>query len=582
MKNIIKNIYHSGIAVMLLVLIPGMAGAQYYQGTGTITTAASPGGISDLNCDTRNFNNLGTGQQSPMNAIAYDNYNAEIYWNWQDGPIGGFYQNTIPLSSTSFGADVVILYNNTYISTPYIGVVYFDYLYGNVVFEIYKFSLSTHDFTLDSYHTYSASPTWTPHIDADARGNFVLAWDSGLQLHTVGGNLITGGIKVGPEKTLPFPSGITEALYTDVALYGVSSPNDCRAYYTYVADQFNGRTLVVQTQKLNNIINLNTAIPSTVYHSYSYTTSSSYYFIFPRIAANMFDFQNANGAEELEYTVVCPMYDVASSTESSIFAMTSYNNSGTFVPTEYNITSDNFTGAPYNQDAFLNSGGYMTPENISNPTTCVNSRPVVAYDRDNTHVIICWSMKYDEGTYTNFPTKTSYFPAMVYANPVPTSYSSLQPTVNVGGNNICEIYGLDNTAGGSLPSDATYIAVAGHNTNDILYAWFDGNGDINYKYVTSGSPPRQGVVNSVSNDHFVYPNPWNREGASIRLDLEPNQQYTMKVVNVLGQFILNVSGYKDELVSEINASLKNCDPGIYQVNISDGNTQVANTKLSVY
>jgi len=594
MKNIFKNKFQSAIMVLLIMLIPGISRAQYNPGTVSISTAASPGpsSITDLNCDTRNFNDsyTGAGMLSPMNAIAYDDYYSAVYWDWQDGPTGSFYSGSIPLSTVAHGADVVILYNSSRANAPFLGVVYFDYLFGNVVFNIYQFSKISHTFSLFSTNSYSASPTLFPRIDADARGNFVLAWDSGLQLKTVGGHLVAwDSFTIGPEKTLPFPTGITDASFTDVALYGKANIlGDCRAYYTYVSGS--GQTLVVQTQKLSNVITLTAGVPSAVYDSYTYTTSSSYVFGYPRIAANMFegDANTNNGAEEMEYTVVCSMYEnVTPPQESSIFVMTSYYNSGA-VESEYNLTSNNFTGTPYNQRAFLNSGGYMTPENIANPANSVNSRPVVAYDRDNDHVIICWSMQYGETTYaTNFP--SGFFPAMVYANPEfdksagsgPTSYPSLQPTVT-GSYSGCEINGLDNTATGGTASGATIVAVAGHNMDNILYAWFDGNGDVNFKHVTSGSLPRLADDKSAANDHFVYPNPWNREGADIRLDLEPNQHYTMKVVNVLGQFILNVSGYKEELVSELNASLKNCDPGIYQVNISDGNTQIANTKLSVY
>jgi|GEM_PF-2237690 len=598
------NILITLLTILLIIITkPISMMAQYYPGTVGITTiASSQSALTDLNCDVRNFNysNMGCTGCSPMYAVAYDGTSPGIYWHWTDGSTSSTYFGTISLPSGAYGADVVILYNNQLVSEPYIAVVYGLAGGGGnpiatVVFKLYQFNPASPSFSLYYTKTYSCSSSWFPRIDADSRGYFAFAWENSNNLHTVAGKLSGSNpyYSLGQEKMLNIPNmaNCSSIYYPDVALYGKNQTNsDNRIYYTYIRCGL-FEVITEQTQTFSSIFT-GGGVPA-VYSSYDYTAPGNGFFLLPRIAANMYNSSGGgNDAQEDEFTVVCTMGDL-NSNETSIFAMTAMWDTGCACTrySEYNVTSDNFTGS--GQAAFENVNSYTPPENIdvSGSPISSNYSPVVAYDIDNTHVVICWTMEYGDSPHSAvFPTGT--FPAHVYANPIynknsvtaPTNYPSMQPLIT-GTYTGCEINGLDNTAKGANSNSTSLVAVACHNTNDLLYAWWDGNtggsGDINVKIVTSGSTPRMGDNNINFNNHLVYPNPVNREQGVIHLNLKNDQKYTISLYNMIGESLLQVTGYSQELENELSSSLKKCNAGLYQLNLLNEKQEKENTKILI-
>jgi hypothetical protein len=244
----------------------------------------------------------------------------------------------------------------------------------------------------------------------------------------------------------------------------------------------------------------------------------------------------------------------------------------------FNTTTNTYVGySPVIHDFYATSGGtpYKTVENKLG--FLINDNPVVAYDKNNDHLIIAWSMTYSESTYaSSFP--IGPFPAQVYANP--DFDGSNDPSMQTPNSSACVYNSLDNVSA-NTSNNVSYMAVASHNTNDILYAWLNASTDILYRVVTSGNNPRLGSDLISENKNICYPNPYNSVSANIHLNINPNDVYTIILYNSIGQIVLQSKGIKSKIESDLSTSLKLKKSCFYQLKIEDSSNNVKQEKLIV-
>jgi len=538
-------------AFLILGSISVIAQQRYHQGTGTILTVpTSKSGVTKLNCDVRDISSY------PLSVIVWDGATPGFFWKWTNGTTT--YSGTVSLPSYAFAPDVAILYDwDIDHNKAAIVIVYTEINPGNTAFcnyvhyasWVYDHSNQTVsalnsevDITTDCYKEDCAS------IDGDTRGYFAMAWANTGDLHTIAGTILlrlgTFDVDYGGDKTLNLPSisNCPDIAMPDVALYGygaVASNN--YIYYSYTRC---GRTkLCEQTQNFDDIYS--GSVPS-VYSSHYETAPGNAIFDFPRIAANQYFAMGGpgNGAKKNEFTIVAQLNDVIGGQDyNSIYALTATNaggNPNVLIYAPFNVNTNYYS--PTISEFFVTSGTqFVTDENKLG--ILINQYPVVAYDRNNDHVVISWSMVYNEGVY---PTSYPYgaFPAHVYSNPDydGTNDPSMQPTFGISN---CPYNSIDNTAANTNSDDVFYMAVSSHNTYNLLYAWMTGNGDLNYKVVTSGTQPR--LEQNLLNGEIIYSNPFNPNNGKIQINVNPSERYKLAVQNMLGQELLYLDGCKDEL-----------------------------------